>query len=66
MAEAFLREPRRYTSHLKRVNVVALAANLGFVGLHAVQTIVGAETALTLDGLVDLAERHAGPSARLV
>lgn len=31
---------RRYTSTLKHVNLVALAANLGFVGLHAVQTQV--------------------------
>lgn len=31
---------RRYTRGLKRINVVALAANLGFVGLHALQTRV--------------------------
>ena len=31
---------RRYTRGLKRVNVVALAANLGFVALHALQTQV--------------------------
>ncbi|MBB3094229.1 hypothetical protein FHR83_001881 [Actinoplanes campanulatus] len=29
---------RRYTRGLKRVNVVALAANLGFIGLHELQT----------------------------
>jgi hypothetical protein len=31
---------RRYTRGLKRINVVALGANLGFVALHAVQTQV--------------------------
>jgi hypothetical protein len=31
---------RRYTHELKRVNLVALAANLGFVALHALQTQV--------------------------
>ncbi|MEU4427789.1 hypothetical protein AB0F81_44805 [Actinoplanes sp. NPDC024001] len=31
---------RRWTPGLKRINVVALAANLGFVGLHALQTRV--------------------------